>query len=232
MIEYLLKIIIFNETTDKCIVKGNRRDWHGLPKSKSLFYAAPGTGLPIGNLTSQLFANIHLNDFDHFVKKELKCKYYGRYVDDMVFVHHDKEYLKTVVSRVRDYFKNELQLNLHENKIYLQHCNKGVKFLGTVIKPWRIYIANQSKINFRRKIEDWNKHLIGVNSGDIVRNFKKENFTDANQKLFIAQVNSYLGLMKHYKTSKLRKKLVNLFSLYFWNYVYLWYDRGKVVGRK
>ena len=80
-----------------------------------------------------------LQNFDHFVKRELKCKYYGRYVDDMIFFHRDKDYLKKIISEVRNYLKDNLGLELHEQKTYLQEVNKGVRFLGAIIKPGRIY---------------------------------------------------------------------------------------------
>ncbi len=90
MVLYLIEKTIFNDPTQNCIIKGNKEDWNGLPKTKSLFHANPGCGLPIGNLTSQLFGNVYLNLFDHFVKKELGIKYYGRYVDDFILVDPDK----------------------------------------------------------------------------------------------------------------------------------------------
>jgi len=97
LVLYLIQKVIFNDPTKDCRLKGKREDWLGLPKTKSLFYAGENKGQPIGNLTSQLFGNVYLNDFDHFIKCRLKCRYYGRYVDDMVIVHQDKEYLKSVV---------------------------------------------------------------------------------------------------------------------------------------
>ncbi len=84
LIDYLLHRIIHTHAADNCRVKCSQAEWKGLPKSKSLFHVEVGCGLPIGNLTSQLFGNIFLNDFDHFVKHRLAVKYYGRYVDDMV----------------------------------------------------------------------------------------------------------------------------------------------------
>ena len=71
---YLIEKIIFNDPTMNCIIKGKQSNWKGLPKTKSLFYAAEDCGLPIGNLTSQLFGNVYLNEFDNFVKKQLKIK--------------------------------------------------------------------------------------------------------------------------------------------------------------
>lgn len=80
-----------------------------------------------------------MNPFDHFIKYRQNIRYYGRYVDDFIIVHNDKEYLKSLIPKIRDYLKSKLKLELHPKKIYLQHYSRGVKFLGAVIKPRRIY---------------------------------------------------------------------------------------------
>jgi len=210
LIPYLIEKTIFNDPTHNCCIKGKRSDWSELPQSKSLFYAKPDCGLPIGNLTSQLFGNVYLNDFDHFVKRDLKIRYYGRYVDDFILIHRSREYLKSVIPKIRDYLKDELRLKLHPNKIYLQHYSKGVKYLGAVIKPHRIYIANRTKGNFYRAIERQNK---------VARDHKP---TTEEQEKFLSSMNSYLGILQHYKTYKLRKRMLfgNL-SAWWWNYVFL-----------
>jgi RNA-directed DNA polymerase len=92
--------LIFNNPAENCIIKGKRNDWNGLPKNKSLFHSPPGCGLPIGNLTSQVFANFYLNAFDHFIKTILGIRYYGRYVDDFVIVHQNKEFLKSLIPKI------------------------------------------------------------------------------------------------------------------------------------
>jgi len=202
--------IIFNNPTQNCIIKGNKKDWEGLPKNKSLFHSPPDCGLPIGNLTSQVFANFYMHQFDAFVTKELGIKYYGRYVDDFVIVHSDKDYLKSLIPQLSDFLLSVLQLTLHPKKIYLQHYSKGVKFLGTVIKPNRIYIANRTKGNFFNAIEKQNK---------VVRNHKP---TKEEKAAFLSSMNSYLGIMKHYKSYKLRKKMIfKRLSGYWFNHVYL-----------
>jgi len=159
LILYLIKKIVFNDPTKNCQVKGKREDWVGLPKSKSLFFAKKDKGFPIGNLTSQLFGNIYLDDFDHFVKEKLKIKHYGRYVDDMIFVHADKKYLQSIIPKVRSYLQEKLSLTLHPKKIYFQHYVKGVKFLGTYILPHRIYIDKRTKKNLYDKIKYWNEFI-------------------------------------------------------------------------
>jgi hypothetical protein len=202
--------IIYNQPTQHGIIKGNKKDWEGLPKNKSLFHSPPNCGLPIGNLTSQVFANFYMHQFDAFVTKELGIKYYGRYVDDFVIVHPDKDYLKSLIPLLTNFLLSTLQLTLHPKKIYLQHYTKGVKFLGTVIKPNRIYITNRTKGNFYNAIEKQNK---------IVRDHKP---TKEEKATFLSSMNSYLGIMKHYKSYKLRKNMIfKMLSYYWFNHVYL-----------
>ncbi|MBL7046508.1 MAG: RNA-directed DNA polymerase [Candidatus Marinimicrobia bacterium] len=206
----LIEKTIYNDSTKNCIVKGKKSDWQGLPKDKSLFTTKYGCGLPIGNLTSQLFGNIYLNALDHFVKRNLKIKNYGRYVDDFILVHKDKEYLKSLIPIIRDYLSKELMLTLHERKIYLQHYSKGVKYLGAVIKPHRIYVANRTKGNFYENIQKQN---------EIVRDHKP---TEEEKDKFISSMNSYLGILQHYKTHKIRKRMLfKHLSAWWWNHVYL-----------
>lgn len=201
--------IIFANPTSNCIIKGSKKDWEGLPRNKSLFHSPPHCGLPIGNLSSQVFANFYMNVFDQFVKNELGVRYYGRYVDDFVIVHQDKEYLKALIPQLQNYLLTNLQLNLHPDKIYLQHYSKGVKFLGAVIKPNRIYIANRTKSNFYIAIERQNK---------IIRDHKP---SKEELAAFLSSMNSYLGIMSHYKTYKIRKRmLLKNLSGWWWNYVY------------
>jgi len=190
IIDFILPLIhkiIFHEPTKNCIIKGRRENWVGLPKSKSLFFASENKGLPIGNLTSQLFGNIYLNEFDHFIKRKLGCKYYGRYVDDIVIVHKNKECLKLIMQVIKSYLKDNLFLELHPKKVYLQHSSRGVSFLGTFIKPHRIYIKNKTKGNFYKKIQQ---------------------FGSMSDSKFLASTNSYLGIMANFNTYKLRKNIL------------------------
>nr|NQU91146.1 hypothetical protein [Bacteroidota bacterium] len=209
LIFYLVEKVIFNDPTKNCIIKGKKSDWKGLPKTKSLFYADKDCGLPIGNLTSQLFGNVYMNEFDHFIKHDMGIRYYGRYVDDFVIVHQNKDYLKSLIPKIRNYLQQELHLELHPQKIYLQHFSKGVKFLGTVIKPNRIYIANRTKGNFYQAIQKHNR---------IARDHKP---TKEEQAAFLSSMNSYLGIMMHYKTYRLRKRMIRKHLSGWWeNYFY------------
>ena len=84
---FLVESIIFKDHTLDCEVMGNKKEWMLLPASKSLFCQPKGIGLPIGDLTSQLFSNIYLNEFDNMIKRRFKIRHYGRYVDDFYVVH-------------------------------------------------------------------------------------------------------------------------------------------------
>jgi len=217
----LTRQVIFHNHIKDCRLKGTKKDWEGLPKSKSLFGAGKNKGLPIGNLTSQLFGNVYLNDFDHFVKHKLGCKYYGRYVDDFVIVHQDKEYLKSAIPILRKYLQDELSLELHPKKIHLQHFSKGVGFLGAVLKPHRIYIRNQTKGNFYKKIEYWNNFLE-----------KERKLTKESLGQFLASMNSYLGIMGQYSTYKLRKKMLTEdLSSRFGDYICISNDYDKLIAK-
>ncbi len=202
--------IVFNNPTKNCIIKGCAKDWHGLPKNKSLFHSPSNCGLPIGNLTSQIFANFYMHGFDKFVTENLGLKCYGRYVDDFIIVHTEKDYLKSLIPQVSTFLLTELRLKLHPNKIYLQHYSKGVKFLGAVIKPNRIYISNRTKGNFYSAIQRQNR---------IIKDRKP---TKEDKLAFLSSMNSYLGLMKHRKSYRLRRKMLfkHLYSDWF-NKAYL-----------
>lgn len=219
----LVRKIVFYEPTVGCHIKSGRETWAGLPDSKSLFHSPPGCGLPIGNLTSQIFANFYMTPFDHFMKHEMKLKYYGRYVDDFIVIHPDREYLKSLIPVIRDYLSAELRLKLHPRKIYLQHYSRGVKYLGAVIKPYRIYIANRTVGNFRQAVLCQNSVLaVDTRAG-------YSSPTKIEQDAFLSSMNSYLGIMKHYSSYNLRTQTVSMLSPLWWHHVAITAGHGKFV---
>lgn len=92
-------------------------------------------GLPLGNLTSQLLVNIYMNEFDQYVKHKLKAKYYIRYADDFVFLHHDKKYLEDLIPRIAEFLDKRLRLTLHPDKLFIKTLASGIDFLGWVHFP-------------------------------------------------------------------------------------------------
>ena len=86
--------------------------------------------MPLGNLTSQFFANIYLHELDHFVKHKLKCKYYIRYVDDFIILHKSKNQLWKWRNKIKTFLSQELKLELHSQKTKVQSLSRGVDFVG------------------------------------------------------------------------------------------------------
>lgn len=99
------------------------------------FHIKEGKGLPLGNLTSQLFVNIYMNEFDQYIKHEMKVKYYIRYADDFVVCSTNKNYLQGLLKMMRMFLKSELELDLHPQKVSINTSASGIDFLGWVHFP-------------------------------------------------------------------------------------------------
>ncbi len=150
MLRYLLQETIFNDPTSGCQLKTSKQSWVGLPKSKSLFYSPTDSGLPIGNLTSQLFSNVYLHELDCFIKHHLKCRYYGRYVDDFYIVssRENMDYYRQLRCKIGEFLAHRLCLRLHPQKFYLQHYSKGLPFLGVVVYPYHTVVGRRARTNY------------------------------------------------------------------------------------
>ncbi len=109
-------------------------------------------GIPIGNLTSQFFANVYLNGFDHFVKEVLHCEHYIRYVDDFVVFGSAKERLREVKAEIENYLEG-LRLTLHPRKCRVFRVDEGVCFLGFRIFPDHRLLKKQNRLHMRRKMK-------------------------------------------------------------------------------
>ena len=183
-LDYLLEIIIHANPTENCNVLGRVGDWEILPKDKSLFYTEENCGLPIGNLSSQLFSNVYLNVFDQYVKRDLRYSHYGRYVDDAYIVSEDEECLKDLIPKIRDFLHKELHLTLHANKTRIYNAYHGVEFLGAYVKPFRTYVSSSTLKRIKRKIKSY-----GQNDCEKLQ----------------SSVNSFLGVFSHYKSYCMRR---------------------------
>ena len=114
----------------------------------------PGVGLPLGNLTSQLFVNIYMNEFDQFVKHGFKIKHYIRYADDFVILSNNKKELENLISPISEFLFEKLKLQLHPSKVSVKTLNSGVDFLGWVNFPkYRILRTATKRRMFRRITE-------------------------------------------------------------------------------
>lgn len=210
--QYLTPLIVFNDPVKGCFRKGPLSGWEGLPTSKSLFHSPEGCGLPIGNLTSQLFSNIYLNEFDNYVKRTLGIRHYGRYVDDFYLVHTNRNYLLSLVPVLRDYLWDTRGATLHPKKTTLVNRRQGVPFLGGVVKPYRVYLGNRSYRQFTRRLKQWQQCL-----------GQAENPSTSILSDLRASVNSYLGLMQHFRCMNRKKKMISKHSFI---YIYGYFGRG------
>lgn len=114
------------------------------------YQAKPDRGVPIGNLTSQYFANHYLSALDHFIKEQLRIKAYVRYMDDMVLWHDDKDVLKRARGAIQTYLQQEMKLELKPP--LLNSCARGVPFLGYVVLPFNIRLSLRSRRRFVKKL--------------------------------------------------------------------------------
>ncbi|MFA6533954.1 MAG: reverse transcriptase/maturase family protein [Patescibacteria group bacterium] len=163
-----------------------------LDKVIKSFSTAPGKGLPLGNLTSQLFVNIYMNVFDQFIKHQLKIKHYIRYADDFVIIHENSDYLKSVLTKIRQFLQQELLLELHPGKVFIQKFSQGVDFLGYVSLPRYIVLRTKTKKRMLKKIR-LKKQML-----------EQTLITEAS---FNQSLQSYLGVLKHCRGRKIERKV-------------------------
>ena len=116
--------------------------------------------MPLGNLTSQFFANVYLNELDYFVKHELKAKYYIRYVDDFVILHNSKSQLEKWKKEINRFLIEELKLELHPQKSKIIPLSKGIDFVGFRNFYYFKLLRKRNIKNMERKIEKYtNKEI-------------------------------------------------------------------------
>jgi len=115
-------------------------------------HAASHIGIPIGNLTSQFFANVYLNGLDHFIKERLSCECYLRYMDDFVLFHDDKDYLWQAKKKIVEYL-GRLRLSLHEGKCRVYEADCGVPFLGLVVFPDCRRLKRPNIVRFKKRFK-------------------------------------------------------------------------------
>lgn len=147
---YLANRIIYHDPTRRAIIKGSRAQFDALPPHKSLFHLPKHIGLPIGNLTSQFFANVYLNPFDHFVKRTLKAKGYLRYVDDFVLFSDDPAQLAQWRDHIAWYLHDHLGLRLRDAGI-LRPVGEGIDFLGYIVRPDYLLVRRRVVNRFRQQ---------------------------------------------------------------------------------
>ena len=147
-------------------------------------------GIPLGNLTSQIFANIYLNELDQFVKHELKVKYYLRYADDFVILSRNRNEFHQYTGILVSFLRDNLKLELHPKKIIVRRLDWGIDFLGYVVLPDYILPRTKTKRRIFKKLKE---------------KISSENFNQSLQ--------SYLGYLKHAESYKITQELKIRFGL-------------------
>jgi hypothetical protein len=127
-----------------------------IPAHKQLVNAAPGCGIAIGNLSSQFFANVYLNELDQFVKHELKVQRYLRYVDDFVLVHGSRDQLVEWQARIEQFIRDRLRLRLKDD-IKLKPLSAGIDFLGYIVKPTHSVVRRRVVHHAQEKLTTWQR---------------------------------------------------------------------------
>ena len=157
------------------------------------FHHIPGKGLPLGNVTSQLFCNVYMNEFDQFMKHIIKAKYYIRYCDDFVVVHESQKFLEALTPRIAIFLQEKLRLELHPRKVEIRKIKQGVDFLGYVTLRHYKVLRTRTKLRMLNKIEEKKRELI----------LKKISWESFNQI-----VQSYLGMISHCRNVSLKQKIL------------------------
>lgn len=147
----------------------------------SSFQTKPKTGLPLGNLTSQLLVNIYMNEFDRFMKHKLRVKHYIRYSDDFVVLSESKEWLENLVNPIRAFLSERLKLDLHPDKIFIKTLASGVDFLGWVHFTDHKVLRTVTKRRMLKRVRENPEPVM---------------------------MSSYLGLLRHGNTNKVRMKIL------------------------
>lgn len=191
---YLIRVVTLHNPQDNAVRKTPLCDWADLPRSKSLYNVDWFLGLAIGNLTSQSDANFYNAPAMRWMRSVGLAPV--NYVDDFAFVVRDKASFLTAMPYIRNYFAAERGLTMHPRKFYLQHYSKGIKFLGAVIKYNRVYTNNQTVARCFGKIHYYN---------EACRHSSRRKARHVEKLATI--LNSYLGLMRHFDTFNIRKRI-------------------------
>jgi len=133
----LAETILFHDPRQDFEYRGDPALLQRVPQHKRLSSQPSHCGLPIGNLSSQFFANVYLDVLDQYVKHGLRCRHYIRYVDDFVLLHESPQWLNDAKAKIEALIAARLSARLNPKKTILQPVDRGIDFAGQVIKPWR-----------------------------------------------------------------------------------------------
>lgn len=150
----LAEVILFHDPRQNYELRGDAAKLALVPDHKRLTSHESHKGLPIGNLSSQFFANIYLNALDQFIKHRIGARNYIRYVDDFVLLHESPQWLNQALQKINEYLPAELNAKLNPSKTILQPVARGVDFVGQVIKPWHRHTRKRTVNNALARLRE------------------------------------------------------------------------------
>lgn len=187
---------------------GGAEEWAKIPAHKQLKNAGHHKGLPIGNLSSQFFANVYLNELDQFVKHTLKCRHYLRYVDDFILLHPQQAQLVQWQQEIEQFLQQQLLLTLR-SEIILQPVQQGANFLGYIVRPHYCLVRRRVVGQLVQRLNQFQARYI---KGCQANGWCLSLAVEARETLR-SVLASYLGHFKHAKHYKL---LVRIWQRFLW----------------
>jgi retron-type reverse transcriptase len=185
--------VLFHDPRINCLCKSTPEEFSRVPRHKSLWNAPLSCGLPIGNLTSQFFANVYLHELDHFVKHALKAKYYFRYVDDFVILDPCPARLNDHFLRISEFCTEKLALELHPFKKRIAPIDQGIDFIGFVHKPWFRRLRSRTAGKMAAIVKQWENDPACYQPASLLK--------------LRGSLNSYFGIARSASTYRLRRRL-------------------------
>ncbi len=156
----------------------------------------PGVGIPLGNVTSQLFANIYLHTLDNFVKRDLHLRYYLRYCDDFIFLSNSAGFLIELIPRIRNFLKQNLGLELHPKKVIIRKLSQGIDFVGYLFFSKHRLLRVQTKKRMKKRLKQGYVDYVQGNM---------------EAKALDQRLQSYLGILSHANQQSLSQSLKNAY---------------------
>lgn len=200
---WLARQVIFHDCTKNFVLKGKRDLLEKIPPHKTLFGTENKRGLPIGNLASQFFSNVYLNELDQFVKHQLRARYYVRYSDDFVLLHEEKETLLDWKAEVKEFLQFQLRLLLNERRQSFESLKNGVDFLGYIVRPDYLLVRRRVVNCLKAKLASYEQALIRREGQCVVLRCDH-----GVLERLMATWSSYMAHLKIANTYRLRQKLL------------------------
>lgn len=209
------RTVVFHCPEKNCLFSTDPAEWAlHVPVHKSLFTNGDSFGMPIGNLTTQIFANFLMSFFDEFVIRWMKGNglnvHYVRFVDDFLFICRNKHLLKCLIADSAVFLQSELGLTLHFDKHHFQPAAHGVLFVGAYLKNWRMYLSGRTVARFIERMHGFDGMLL-----------HKQCITLADTQRMEQVVNSYLGFLHGKRTYNIRRAALAAMCPRFYDHAYI-----------